>query len=336
MLLEKGHCLQRHALQAYPDRDLAQDETFAATSLTTLVAMVFEGLGVALLPKLAIEAGTVSNAEVSLPPLPDACPRQIVFAWRKNSARKGLFEDLAELLRGMRKMPETPSRSPWNICFAPAPERPRPMPDPQNTSAFWNRVARRYAGMSVRDPASYEATLDRVRAHLKPTDRVLEIGCGTGSTALLLAPMVGEYIATDYAAEMIAIAREKRADANIANLDFVIAQVGDASLPHGPFDVILAFNVLHLLPDRRKSLGGICTHLRADGRFISKTPCLGGLFRVFQPVVAAMRLLGKAPRISFVKPEALEREIAQSGFEISETGTYPARPPSRFIVAQKR
>lgn len=102
MLLEKGHCLQRHALQAYPDRNLAQDETFAATSLTTLVAMVSEGLGVTLLPNLAIDAGIVSKSTVRLTPLPDACPRQVVLAWRPNSARAALFEKLAELLRQSR------------------------------------------------------------------------------------------------------------------------------------------------------------------------------------------------------------------------------------------
>ena len=108
MLLEKGHCLQRHALQAYPDRNLAQDETFAATSLTTLVAMVSEGLGVTLLPNLAIDAGIVSHAEVSLTPLPDACPRQVVLAWRTNSAQKDLFEKLSELLRQSHKRKDVP------------------------------------------------------------------------------------------------------------------------------------------------------------------------------------------------------------------------------------
>lgn len=189
--------------------------------------------------------------------------------------------------------------------------------------------------MSLRNPASYETTLERVRAHLKSTDRVLEIGCGTGSTALVLAPLVTDYTATDYAPEMIAIAREKQADTDITNLKFAVAEADDTSLPSGPFDVILSFNVLHLLPDRRGSLTAVFSHLAAEGRFISKTPCLGGRYRALQPVVAVMRLLGKAPRISFFKPDSLEREIHQSGFGILETGTYPARPPSRFIVAQK-
>ena len=57
MLLERGHCLQRHALSAFPDRHLRADESFAATSLTTLIAMVSEGLGITLLPDLAVDAG---------------------------------------------------------------------------------------------------------------------------------------------------------------------------------------------------------------------------------------------------------------------------------------
>ena len=111
MLLEKGHCLQRHALQAYPERNLAQDESFAATSLTTLIAMVSEGLGVTLLPNLAVNAGIVANQDVHLSPLVDACPRHIVLAWRPKSAQKQLFEKLAGLLRttevSLKKMHST-------------------------------------------------------------------------------------------------------------------------------------------------------------------------------------------------------------------------------------
>lgn len=99
MLLEKGHCLQRHALQAYPKRKLRADESFAATSLATLVAMVSEGLGITLLPNLAIDAGVAGQGVVRLTPLPDACPRQVVLAWRPNAARREVFEKLAELLR---------------------------------------------------------------------------------------------------------------------------------------------------------------------------------------------------------------------------------------------
>lgn len=203
-------------------------------------------------------------------------------------------------------------------------------------SAFWDRVARRYAEMSVRNPADYERTLNLIRVHLKPTDRVLELGCGTGTTALKLAGEVGTYVASDYSAEMIAIADEKRSKARIANLEVTVGQVCDGSLSEGPFDVILGFNLLHLLADRRLAFDDISRKLRPGGLFISKTPCLGGAYRVLQPVVAALRMAGKAPEFHFLSPARLEQEIAQAGFEIVETGDYPNRPPRRFILAMKR
>jgi ubiquinone/menaquinone biosynthesis C-methylase UbiE len=210
------------------------------------------------------------------------------------------------------------------------------MPENKDLSSFWNGVARRYAAMPMRNQAAYEATLERISAYLKPTDRVLELGCGTGSTALRLAPLVAHYTATDYAAEMIAIAREKQAQGDVTNLDFIVVEGADAALSDAPFDAILAFNVLHLLPDRPKAFNDTSCLLRTGGLFISKTPCLGGLYRVLQPVVAVLRFLGKAPRLAFLTPERLQREITNAEFEIREHGNYPARPPSHFIVAERR
>ncbi|WP_099827199.1 class I SAM-dependent methyltransferase [Oceaniglobus indicus] len=209
------------------------------------------------------------------------------------------------------------------------------MPDDTDPSAFWNRVARRYETMAIRNPAAYEATLERVRAHLRPEARVLELGCGTGSTALRLAPGVRHYTGIDTSAEMIEIAREKQADAGIAGLEFQHASLGDAAPSPEPLDVVLAFNVLHLVPERAAAFAEIRQRLRPGGMFISKTPCLGGSYRVLQPVVAALRLFGKAPKLAYLRPAALQRDIAAAGFEIVAHGDYPRRPPSRFIVARK-
>jgi len=207
-----------------------------------------------------------------------------------------------------------------------------PRKDP---SAFWDRVARRYEKMSVRNPASYETTLGRVRAYLKPDHRVLELGCGTGSTALLLAPSVGRYTAVDTSAEMIAIAQEKLTTAALDNLVFDISHIGGGSSPVEQLDAVLAFNVVHLLPDRQAVFAEVWSRLLPGGLFISKTPCLGGRYRVLQPLVAALRLFGKAPKLAFLKPDTLHQDVMDAGFEIIEHGDYPARPPSRFIVARK-
>ena len=103
MLLEHGHCLQRHALRAFPDRDIQQDDSFSATSLPTLISMVSEGLGITLLPDLAIDAGVLAGQKVNIVPLTDACPRHVILAWRPTSARKPVFRALAQIFRDTRE-----------------------------------------------------------------------------------------------------------------------------------------------------------------------------------------------------------------------------------------
>jgi len=102
LLLDHGHCLQRHALSAFPDVGPGQDDSFAATSLSTLLAMVEEGLGLTLLPQLAIDGGAARGHDVALIPLHGACPRHVVMAWRPASPRAEEFEALAAALAAAR------------------------------------------------------------------------------------------------------------------------------------------------------------------------------------------------------------------------------------------
>ena len=102
ILLEDGHCLREHALAACglePPRSLT-DNVFAATSLPTLVQMVGSGLGVSLLPAMAVEAGLTRNVPVSIHPLAALKPsREIVVCWHAGSSRAGEGRLLAETLQ---------------------------------------------------------------------------------------------------------------------------------------------------------------------------------------------------------------------------------------------
>ena len=103
ILLEDGHCLREHALSACglgPQKS-TYEEGFAATSLATLVQMVGSGLGVTLLPAMAIDAGLAQAAQVSVLPLaPDSANREIVVAWRAGSTRATEGRLLAEVFAG--------------------------------------------------------------------------------------------------------------------------------------------------------------------------------------------------------------------------------------------
>ena len=126
--------------------------------------------------------------------------------------------------------------------------------------------------------ASYEYTLARTQSHLLQTDHVLELGCGTGSTALVLAPGVGAYLGTDLSDEMIAIAREKNAHDGVAHLRFDTFDLGTHQMDQ-QFDAILAFNLLHLVPDLKAALRRFDHMLKPGGVFISKTICYSSDWR---------------------------------------------------------
>ncbi|WP_027244702.1 class I SAM-dependent methyltransferase [Leisingera daeponensis] len=205
---------------------------------------------------------------------------------------------------------------------------------------FWNRIAPKYAEAPIRDLDAYRYTLERTRSYLQDSDRVLELGCGTGSTAIALAPTAGEIIATDLSEEMLKVGRERAWNAAASNVDFRCCDV--LSAPDGPFDAVMAFNLLHLVPDFEAALDAIAAKLPAGGLFISKTPCLGearGTWKYWMYTVAIplMRLAGKAPSyVDFLDIRTLEAAVQRAGFEIIETGNYPADTPGRYLVARRR
>lgn len=204
---------------------------------------------------------------------------------------------------------------------------------------FWDRTSRKYAKAAISDQAGYERTLDRTRALLGPDNRVLELGCGTGTTALRLAGDVRDYLATDISAAMIAIAEQKCVADPVPSLAFR-AETAEALVQEATrFDAILGFNYLHLVRDLPGTLRCIQALLAPGGLFISKTPCLGSMNPIIRLVLLpAMRAIGKAPHVSVFAAADLDREMRAVGFDIVATEDHStkgteARP---YIVARKR
>lgn len=97
LLLEDGHCLRDQALALCGVA--GEPEGFAATSLHTLAQMVAGGLGVTLLPRMAVEAGVAAGAEIELRPLSGGGAwRTIGLAWRPSSPRAEEYRALAPLI----------------------------------------------------------------------------------------------------------------------------------------------------------------------------------------------------------------------------------------------
>mgnify|MGYP001823958080 FL=1 len=200
-------------------------------------------------------------------------------------------------------------------------------------AAFWDRIAPRYADRPISDIEAYEATIARVKTHLRDTDRALELGCGTGSTALLLSPHVASYTGLDISQGMLDIARDKAWNATQTNLSFVEDSAEARSIAPGAVDTVLAFNLLHLV-QTEEVLARMHALLPRDGLLISKTPCVGAKW-YNRPLIGALRLVGRAPAVRYLTIDSLDEMVEQAGFEIVETGLYPPSTPSRFIVARK-
>ncbi|MBR1122309.1 class I SAM-dependent methyltransferase [Bradyrhizobium lablabi] len=207
-----------------------------------------------------------------------------------------------------------------------------------NDARFWDRTARKYAADPIADMAGYERTLERTRHYLKGDESAFEFGCGTGTTALRLAPSVGRIVATDISSEMIAIARERAKAEGRDNATFEVARPEAASWPDGAFDVAFAFNVVHLVAEREAALRGVHRLLRPGGLFISKTPCLKEMNPLIGIAIPLMQLVGKAPYVASFSAEDLQRDIAAAGFEIIELARHASRGRDvrPFVVARKR
>jgi len=203
---------------------------------------------------------------------------------------------------------------------------------------FWDRIARDYAAKPVADPTGYERTLEHTRRYLRGDETVFEFGCGTGTTALKLAPFVGRVVASDISGEMIAIAREKAEIEGRSNADFEVGTPDAAHWPDEAFDVVIGLNVLHLVALREPALKGIRRVLKPGGLFISKTACLKDMNPIYRIVVSIMRLIGKAPFVAFLSAEELERSMTAAGFTIVERSYHASRGKDArpFLVARKQ
>jgi LysR family hydrogen peroxide-inducible transcriptional activator len=100
LLLEDGHCLKDHVLSACNRPELRAEAAMLGTSLHTLVQMVDNGLGVTMLPQMALDAGILENTHVVARPLDtERASRRIALVWRSGSPREKEFGMLADALR---------------------------------------------------------------------------------------------------------------------------------------------------------------------------------------------------------------------------------------------
>ena len=214
------------------------------------------------------------------------------------------------------------------------PERAASRETSNNTARFWDRIARRYAAKPVQNQEAYAHKLTITRKFLDPRSELLEIGCGTGSTALAHAPHVRHVRAIDISHKMIEIARSKARETGIENVEFSRSTASEALCRNPEYDAILALNLLHLLSDWQRTIELVHQQLKPGGVFVTSTPCLQDEHAWLGWIAPLGARVGLLPNLSFFTQEQLKSEMCGAGFRIE----YAWQANSRnglFLVARK-
>ncbi len=212
--------------------------------------------------------------------------------------------------------------------------------DPRRSKAekFWDRLARHWDKPTEESEQTDTKVLARTRPYLKATDTVLDYGCAMGSVDLKLAATVRAIHGIDISSTMIAGAREAADARRATNVSFAKATIFDESLGRESFDVVLAFNIFHLLEDVPEALLRIGELLKPDGLLISVTPCLGEKGTL--PVRAVMLLVSLAGRLRLIphvrrwKIGELRESMGAAGLVTVEIEELVHSTSEYFVVAK--
>jgi SAM-dependent methyltransferase len=170
---------------------------------------------------------------------------------------------------------------------------------------------------------------------LSVSDVVLDYACGTGIITNEIAGSVKAIYAVDISSKMIDVARRRAAERGIGNVHYAKTTLFDERYQRESLDVILAFNILHLLHDPQKAMERIGELLRPGGLFISATPCLAERRSCLGVLLRLLSKVGIVPCVNVLEFSELEDIIAHRYFRVVETENLDHTPPNHFVVARK-
>lgn len=201
---------------------------------------------------------------------------------------------------------------------------------------FWDRTAERYAKSPVSDEATYQKKLAETQSFFTPEMRILEFGCGTGTTAVHHAPHVRHIDAVDISENMLELGRGKAAAAGVGNIIFTRGTLTEFNADAGSMDAVLGLNVIHLLPDRQAVIAEAARILKPGGIFVSSTVCLGHSYlRFIKFVVPLGKLLGLMPDVFILTEAQMVAEVTDAGFAIERQWHHGKNGIAVFMIARK-
>lgn len=177
---------------------------------------------------------------------------------------------------------------------------------------FWDKVSGVYDLFeNIYNKSVYQSTGESVAKYIKNTDTVLECACGTGAISIFIAPVCKELIVSDYSVGMLKQAKKKLK--NYDNIDYRRVDITDIEAEDNSFDVVVAGNVIHLLPDPQRTMNELTRVCKDGGRLVIPT-YINGDEGTNKLAVKFLEKLGASFKCQF-DAESYEKFFEDMGYE---------------------
>ena len=197
--------------------------------------------------------------------------------------------------------------------------------------SFWERKAPQYDRVAM---GLFGRPLPRILAltaeGVDGAEAVLEVVAGCGLLSAAIGAGVGDLVATDYAEAMLALLRKRVLDAGFSNVECAPGDIYALDYPLGSFDIVVAANVLHLVPDLNRALRGLCRVLRPGGKLITPTFCHDETRRSWVVSRLMVALLGQPMRRRFTAL-SLWQALEGAGLRVGRSETVPGLIPIAYV-----
>ncbi len=200
---------------------------------------------------------------------------------------------------------------------------------------FWDRLVKNYDKKTNDLGKDHINSVAKIKEYINEHKTILDLGCASGSIAINIAKNAKEVHGIDISSKMIQVAKRKAIELDIVNVKFTQSTIFDEDFSEESFDVILAFNVLHIVEDTQMVLKRISKLLKSGGLIISSTACLGEKKTLLTWLLSILTKVKVIPQINFYKISEFKGLLNNENFQIIETENEFQGSYSYLVVAKK-
>jgi ubiquinone/menaquinone biosynthesis C-methylase UbiE len=204
---------------------------------------------------------------------------------------------------------------------------------------IWQKSAKYYdKQVKVYDNA-YKLTIQNTLKFINQEYSVLDFACGTGIVSIEIAKEAKKVVAVDISDKMIDVAKNKLYQKKLDNLEFKVVDGYNLDYPNNSFNVVLLYNVLHVVQEPQTVLREIKRLLKPDGILLTATDCYAepttfGV-RLRLSIQKFIHMLGVIPILSYYKKSEIDNLLLKEGFEIIERDILHKNPVNYYIAVKK-